>query len=792
MGSASGSPQHTALVRAAALCQQNDWLGAEPVLREALERFSGADTDDVWQMRLLYSDALTALGKYEVAIAVLRPKPPPRLVHSPIAIRRLTNQAVLAYRTSTPDDAQRLMNEAESLARRYQQNELTRVLVVRAGVECARHEDAAAKRHAHQAIVLSRKSKDPRMEMNALGTLARTQTFEGRYDEAIDANVRALALANQIKSPSKIQKMSGNLAWAYILLGDFDTATDYLTKAIPIAEKTGEAFDLCSWQDNLGKIAMYRRDYRTAIAYFQRSTAVARRVNLGALSEFIDDSAEALLELGDIGAARKASDEARSLIDAKNEKLQLRSLLIDARIDAKSGQIDSAITKVRRVVGAANAAFRWEAEARLAQFLIAAKRRNEAGEQFRRAIETAAEVRGKIKEEELRLPFGALVREINEQYVDFLLGEARVDEAFAVVERSRAQTLDDALDRGAERRIDPQQIAADRDAVILSYWLTPERSYVWTITPNSIEVTPLPAAAAIESALDTYSQEILSSRTGKTSMPHGAALYTMLVQPVAKRIPAGKRVIIVPDGRLHAFNMETLVVPSTHRYWIENVTIEMAGSLELLAGSRTARASRSLLLVGDPPPAGEFLRLNNAEKEMALVSRHFPEACTTLKGARATPRSYLKAGADRYGYIHFVAHAIAPRLQPLDSAVILAPDTSSSSYKLYARDVLKHTLRARLVTISSCQGAGTRTYTGEGLVGLAWAFLHAGARQVIAALWEVNDDATPKLMDDLYAGIRRGQDPAAALRNAKLRLIQSHQVYRYPKYWAPFVIYSGS
>jgi CHAT domain-containing protein/Tfp pilus assembly protein PilF len=763
------------------------------VLREALQRFGGADTDDVWQMRLLYSDALTSLGKYDVAITVLHPKPPLRLAHSPIAIRRLTSQAVLTYRRSTPDaarEAQTLMNEAESLARRYQQNELPRVLVVRAGVESGRHEDAAAKRHAHEAIVLSR-NKDPRMEMNALGALARTQTFEGRYDEAIDANMRALVLANQIQSPSKIQKISGNLAWAYILLGDFDTATDYLAKAIPIAEQNHEYFELGSWLDNLGKIAMYRRDYRTAIGYFRQSTAVARRVNRRDLGEFIDNSAEALLDLGDIGAARKASDEARSLIDAKNEKLQLRSLLIDARIDAKSGQIDSAITKVRRVVGAANAALRWEAEARLAQFLIAAKRRSEAGEQFRRAIETAAEVRGKIREEELRLPFGALVREINEQYVDFLLGDGRADEALAVVERSRAQTLDDALDRGAEpRRIDPKQIAADRDAVILSYWLTPERSYVWTITPNSIEVAPLPAAAAIESALDTYSQEMLSLRTGATSMPHGAALYTMLVQPVAKRIPAGKRVIIVPDGRLHAFNMETLVVPSTHRYWIENVTIEMAGSLELLAGSRTARAPRSLLLVGDPPPGGEFLRLNNAETEMALVSRHFPDACTTLKGARATPRSYLKAGADRYGYIHFVAHAIAPRLQPLDSAVILAPDTSS--YKLYARDVLKHTLHARLVTISSCQGAGNRTYTGEGLVGLAWAFLHAGAHQVIAALSDVNDDATPQLMDQLYAGIRAGQDPATALRNAKLKLIYSKSVFRYPRYWAPFVLYSGS
>ena len=790
-GASKSSPQHATLLQATALWQKNDWPAAEVVLREALQRFGGEETDDVWEMRLLYSEVLTGLSKYDTAAAVLDPKPPQRLAHSPIAIRRLSNQAVLAYRTSAPDAAQKLMNESESLARRYHKNELARVLAVRANIESARHEDAAAERHAHEAILLSRKNKDPRMQMNALGALARTYTFQGRYDEAIDAGRSALALANQIQSTSKIQKISGNLAWAYILLGDFDTATDYLTKAIPVAEKNQEYFDLGSWLDNRGKIAMYRRDFRTAIGYFQQSTALARRVGLVNLAEFIANSADALLELGDLEGARKANEEARSIISPKDEQLQLRSLLIDARIDAKSGQTNSAIAKGRRVIAAASAALRWEAEARLAQFLIIAKRRTEAGEQFRRAIETAAEVRGKVKDEELRLPFGALIREINEQYVDFLLGNRRTDEALAVVEGSRTQTLDDALGRGAEpRSIDPRQIAADRDAVILSYWLTPQRSYVWTITAKEIEVTPLPAAAAIESAIDTYSQKMLSLRTGNASMPDGMALFTMLVQPVAKRLPRGKRVIIVPDGRLHAFNMETLVVPSTRRYWIESVTIEMAGSLGLLAGSRTVRASQSVLLVGDAPPAAGFPRLSNAEREMALVSGHFPHACTALKGAEATPRRYRNAGAGRYGYIHFVAHAIAPRLQPLDSAVILAPH--DGSYKLYARDILKQPLHARLVTISSCQGAGARTYAGEGLVGLAWAFLHAGARQVIAALWNVNDDATPQLMDHLYDGIRRGNDPAAALRNAKLSLIHGDNVYRYPKYWAPFVIYSGS
>ena len=72
---------------------------------------------------------------------------------------------------------------------------------------------------------------------------------------------------------------------------------------------------------------------------------------------------------------------------------------------------------------------------------------------------------------------------------------------------------------------------------------------------------------------------------------------------------------------------------------------------------------------------------------------------------------------------------------------------------------------------TACYGSGTRSYAGEGLVGLSWAFLRAGAHNVIGALWEVSDESTPRLMDTLYQGLEDGQAPAVALRNAKLDLI---------------------
>lgn len=788
------SPEREAYRKAETLWNHGDWRAAEPLLRQSLAQFGATDSDDVWEMRLWLGDALTARAKYEEAADVLSRELPPRLRHSSIAVRRLLEQAVLEFRLKKNERAESLLAEAEVLAETYQPLLLSDVFGRRAIIESQRQDFDATERDARKAVRLARKEHNRLFEINALGTLGRLRTFQSRYDEAVAYYRQALALASEAGMRSKIEKLAGNLGWTQILLGDFDGASENLTNALTIAESIGAEYDIVPWVNGLGDVALHDHDYRRALANYQKGVVVARRIGHRDLDEFVTNIAAALIELGDPAGARKANDEARTLIDPKDDSKHLRSMLIDARIDAKAGQIDSAIAKMRRVIESSKTkSQRWEAQARLAQFYVLANNASDAEDNFRRAIETAADARNEIKKEELRLSFGALVRETNEDYIRFLLSTNRVPAALQAAESSRAQTLDEALGaEAAARSFDPQRIARNRRAVILSYWLTPKQSYVWTITPSSIEVETLPPAKTIEDAIDSYARDIQTLRTGEASRARAAKLYSMLVPRALTRssLQRGARIIVVPDGRLHAFNLETLVNPASKQYWIDDVTIETVNSLELLENSRTSPASQSMLLVGDPPsPDREFPRLMNAADEIARVKKHFT-ASTVLEGARATPRAYENANAGRYGWIHFVAHGTATRQQPLDSAVILARD--GDSYKLYARDILKHPLQARLVTISSCHGAGLRAYTGEGLVGLAWAFLHAGARQVIAALWEVNDSATPQLMDDLYQGIRAGHDPATALRSAKLKLIHDGGINRQPRYWAPFVLYSGS
>jgi CHAT domain-containing protein len=159
---------------------------------------------------------------------------------------------------------------------------------------------------------------------------------------------------------------------------------------------------------------------------------------------------------------------------------------------------------------------------------------------------------------------------------------------------------------------------------------------------------------------------------------------------------------------------------------------------------------------------------------------------------QATPSAYFAAHPEQFSHIHFVAHGTASRLSPLDSAIVLSKSNDrDDSFKLYARDIIQHPLRAELVTISACYGAQGRAYSGEGLVGLSWAFLKAGAHNVVAALWEATDASTAQLMDIFYSELEKGANPDVALRNAKLFLLHKTS-FGNPFYWAPFQLYAGS
>jgi CHAT domain-containing protein len=332
--------------------------------------------------------------------------------------------------------------------------------------------------------------------------------------------------------------------------------------------------------------------------------------------------------------------------------------------------------------------------------------------------------------------------------------------------------------------------------VTLFYWIAPERSFLWVVARGGVELHTLPGEAAIRERVEAHQARILQ---GRDPLAEGAEearwLYRSLVAPAEARIAKGSRVAFAPDGALHLVNPETLVVPGkAPHYWIDDVTLVTAPSISLAsveAGSGARQEEGpAILLIGDPLTNDrEFPRLIHATRELDVVAGQFPASrAVVYAGASADPTVYRASSPGRFPFIHFAAHAQANREAPLESAIVLTE--RNESWRLYARDVMGVPLRAELVTLSACRTAGSRAYAGEGLVGLTWAFLGSGARNVIAGLWNVEDASTAELMESLYRGVGHGEPPAVALRRAKLELRESDAADRKPFDWAPVVIYT--
>ena len=97
-------------------------------------------------------------------------------------------------------------------------------------------------------------------------------------------------------------------------------------------------------------------------------------------------------------------------------------------------------------------------------------------------------------------------------------------------------------------------------------------------------------------------------------------------------------------------------------------------------------------------------------------------------------------------------------------------------------------LNADIVVLSACQTTLGESARGEGIVGLTRGFLYAGAPQVLASLWSVDDRATTEFLRRFYdALLRRGLPAAAALQSAQLALLNDPG-WKDPYYWSAFVL----
>jgi CHAT domain-containing protein len=658
---------------------------------------------------------------------------------------------------------------------------------------------ADAESRLSESIAKAAAMGDRFQEARALNDLGMGSVVRGRFDEGLRRFERVLSFKD-LESLSVYGAALSNAGLCYSQLGEFERALDVQRRSVSLHTGRGTRADFAQALAGLGNTLIMKGEPRQALPLVRQALTIAREAKLDAdAALWAGNLAAANVELSEWDEAARFNDEARALRIATNTGNLFFNTLNAAQIAQGRGQLDEAARLFEQALadGSSRASVRWSAHAGLAGIAIERSKPDEAARHFEAALEIIERTRSDLLKTDYKLTFLTRLIRFYQAYVNALVDRGRIERALEVSESSRGRVLAERNGIGPGAKASAaalRQVASRSRAVLLSYWLAPDRSYAWVVAANGVKIVQLPAAQEIETLVRRYQTTLGSALADPLASANtgGDRLYEILVAPISSSIPPNARVIIAPDGALHGINFETLPVPGAKRhYWIEDVEIQTAPALSMLAPeSASAKPVPSLLLFGDPAPrAPEYPALKYAAAEITNVSKHFPaDGVAAYQRDRASPAAYKTATPEKFAFVHFTAHAATNLESPLDSAVILTgPDYA---YKLYARDVAALPLHAELVTVSACRSAGERAYSGEGLVGFAWAFLRAGASRVIAGLWDVDDRSTAELMDTLYARIAAGDSPPRALRDAKLALLARGGTYGKPYYWGPFQMFT--
>ena len=803
------SPQ-VSFQRVQQLLRRGDLIRAQEEAENCSRRFLSSDPSWARKFTILQAEALLLRGMYPNALALLDGKSDPSDTRSSI-IEALTIRGAAHARLHHFKEAEDNLRQADDLCKASEEESCGEVLRAQGVLAMQQGQPARSRQFFEQSLTFARLHGDRFLEATDLLNLGLGSLSQQHYDEAIDATDAAYRTASALDAQIIAIKALGNLGWAYYNLGDSEHSLELSLEAEQRARQAGDLIDELSWITNAGYVYQQLHDYPRAKQAYSKALDLARKTNG---KEDIYNALRALALMSAQSAELQQSaiyaEEAISIARADHNRVdELYPLLVKGLIAAQTQnnpEAERLFVEVERDSNS-NASLKWRAQHGLALLYENQGRADLANAQYRAALDTFEAARSSLKRDESKLPFSSNVTRIYDDYIHFLIAHGKADEALQHADYSRARALADGLGLVSKMRfassldqpsLNAREIARRARANILFYWLGEKHSYLWAITPQTIRLLTLSPGAEIEAAVQRYRRALSGPRDVLESAdPDGRWLYTTLLAPAQALLPKGGKVFIIPDGGLNNLNFETLLVaePKLH-YWIEDATIANASSLRLLAASLTLQATgtRKLLLIGNSvAPNERYPELPKAAVQMDSVAGHFLAANRRiLTRDKATPAAYLDSSPDRFSYIHFVAHGMASRLSPLDSAIVLSRGSADSdSFKLYARDIIRHPLRAQLVTISSCYGAGERAYSGEGLVGLSWAFLRAGAHNVIAALWEATDVSTEELMGKFYDELDKGVTPDVALRAAKIALLHSSGFHN-PFYWAPFQLYAGS
>lgn len=378
---------------------------------------------------------------------------------------------------------------------------------------------------------------------------------------------------------------------------------------------------------------------------------------------------------------------------------------------------------------------------------------------------------------------------------------------------------------------------------VLSFLVGRDRSFAQLVTREGVVVASVPEGEqGIRDAVASLRRtlEIQGGAINEFNLDEANQLHSILLGNLRVPLAAIDQLVVVPAGPLSNLPFGLLVAsaPGNGGYeaadWlVRTKTISYTPSLQALSALRTSKPRavprQTLLAFGDPAlignvekagaptsmaalanncrqggpmPAGlltALAPLPDTARELSVVAATLGASPQSVfLGKNATEANLRNQALDDFRVLYFATHGLLPgelRCQAEPGLVLTPPSVSQNNTSfdglLESSEIASLRLNADLVVLSACNTAASdgRFGGGEALSGLAEAFFHAGARNMLVTHWQVPSAATSELMQGLFTTLRtsNGGSVGNSLRQAQLSLIAKGAT-AHPFFWAAFVV----
>lgn len=648
-------------------------------------------------------------------------------------------------------------------------------------------------------------------QASAYSGLGSSYVHLGNFRKAVECHKSELKLVAKLGNQKGKGQANSNLAVAYFHLRDFEKAIHCLERQLKVAKEVGDAEGEQRAYSLLGCCYYDLGDLQIALEYHNRSLKLAKR---------IEDSIGIGIEYGHLGSVYTDLGDPKKAKECHEKHLKIAQ------------QVDDRVGEAKAYFGLGRS---FESTGSL----------QESRECYQSSVNIFNEVRASIYlKDALKITFRHMYKRAYTRLWLLLLQQGKVTEALLAANQGRAQALRDLMKlnyslekpftsvhtRSLEETILQASSTIPSNVAFMAVygervfsWVTrkgPKLSLTCRIKKISDGFSPDYAESYLSSLTESVrtdigvricvkcedrslkrledSEWIDTDQSEACSMAREVnplkVLYDIAVSPIADLISSDE-LIIVPDGPLWLVPYAAFMTPRS-KYLCETFRIRMIPSLDclkILADCPVGyHRETGALLVGDPCVQEVVFRgrrklqqLPCAEKEVKIIGKI--TNTMPLTGTKATKTQVLKS-LSSVSLVHIAAHGCMET-----GEIVLAPNPIRSSpipteedFLLTMTDVLNVKIRAKLVVLSCCH-SGRGEVKAEGVVGIARAFLGAGARSVLVSLWAIDDEATLEFMKSFYKFLVEGRSASEAL-NRTMNFMRESEQFSELRLWAPFIL----